>query len=207
VTVDLAERMSDDEDDEVREGGPGAGDGPEAGTGAAAVPIGRPSTALGGDGRTVRVLAAPATFEEVYARSYRRLTRIAHLMTGGNGVAEEVVQDAFVALYRRFDQVADPDGYLYRSVVNGAKARYRRRQVAERLSRVRQVSPDVAPPDIDETWQALERLSARRRAAVALRYYADLSVDEIADLLDCRPATVRSLLHRGLADLKELITR
>ena len=150
---------------------------------------------------------AGSTFEDVYARSYRRMTRLAHLMTGSNGVAEEVVQDAFVALYRRFASVDDPEAYLYRSVANGCRARYRRKQVGDRLIRLREVRGAVDPPDVDETWAMLRRLSARRRAAVTLRYYADLPVAEIAEILGCRPATVRSLLHRGLADLKELLVR
>jgi len=146
------------------------------------------------------------SFEDVYNRTYRRMIRLAHVMTGSNDLAEEVVQDAFVGLYRRFDGVGDPDGYLYRSVTNACKSRYRRKQVTDRLTRLRAVVA-VDPPDIDETWTALRRLSPRRRAAVALRYYADLSIDDIADILGCRPATVRSLLHRALADLKELIVR
>lgn len=151
-------------------------------------------------------MSAARSFEDLYRVRYRRLTRLAHVMVGNNEVAEEIVQDAFVALYGRFGTVDDPDGYLYRSVVNGAKGRYRRKRAVDRLTRLRQVT-ELGIPDIDETRVALAKLSPRRRAAVALRYYDDLSVDVIAEILDCRPATVRSLLHRALADLKELIVR
>jgi RNA polymerase sigma factor (sigma-70 family) len=151
-------------------------------------------------------MSVARSFEDLYRVRYRRLTRLAHVMVGSNEVAEEIVQDAFVALYRRFGTVADPDGYLYRSVVNGAKGRYRRKRAVDRLTRLRQVT-DQGIPDIDETRAALLKLSPRRRAAVALRYYDDLSVDTIAEILDCQPGTVRSLLHRALADLKELIDR
>ena len=151
-------------------------------------------------------MSVARSFEDLYRVRYRRLTRLAHVMVGSNEAAEEIVQDAFVALYRRFGTVADPDGYLYRSVVNGAKGRYRRKRAIDRLTRLRQVT-DQGIPDIDETRAALSKLSPRRRAAVALRYYDDLSVESIAEILDCRPGTVRSLLHRALADLKELIDR
>jgi RNA polymerase sigma-70 factor (sigma-E family) len=145
-------------------------------------------------------------FEDVYRGAYDRMTRVAHMLTGHNDIAEEVVQDAFVGLYRRFDTVSDPHGYLYRSVVNGCRQRHRRRQVGERLRTLRVVT-EVAPPEIDETWRALEQLSPRRRAAVVLRYYADLSEADIAEALGCSRGTVKSLLHRALAQLKDVIDR
>ncbi|MGH9112069.1 MAG: RNA polymerase sigma factor [Acidimicrobiales bacterium] len=144
------------------------------------------------------------SFEDVYRSSYRRMTRVAHLLTGSNEAAEEIVQDAFVGLYQRFAAVADPDGYLYRSVVNGCRARFRRKQVTDRLRPLRRVA-DVEPPDIDETWAALARITPRRRAAVVLRFYADLPLTEIAALLGCSVGTVKSLIHRGLAQLKDVI--
>jgi RNA polymerase sigma factor (sigma-70 family) len=148
--------------------------------------------------------AGEGRFEEVYRSSYPRMTRIAFLMTGSNETAEEVVQDAFVALYQRLDDVAEPAGYLYRSVVNGCRARRRRQAVAERLGAPRPRA-DVLPPDLDETWQALRQVAPRRRAALVLRYYADLPLAEIARTLECSTGTVKSLIHRGLAQLKEVI--
>ncbi len=143
--------------------------------------------------------------EGLYRDAYHRMTRVAHMLTGHNDVAEEVVQDAFVGLYRRFDTVSDPTGYLYRSVVNGCRQRHRRRQVGERLRTLRVVT-EVAPPEIDETWRAVERLSPWRRAVV-LRYCADLSEADIAEVLGCSKGTVKSLLHRALAQLKDVIDR
>jgi RNA polymerase sigma factor (sigma-70 family) len=60
-------------------------------------------------------------------------------------------------------------------------------------------------PELDELWTVLAGLPERRRAALVLRYYEDLPIDEIARLLDCRPGTVSSLLNRGLADLREVL--
>ena len=65
-------------------------------------------------------------------------------------------------------------------------------------------SPAVAPPQ-EPLLDALATLSERQRVAIVLRYYEDLSEAEIAAALGCRPGTVKSLLHRGLAQLREVI--
>ncbi|HET6949372.1 MAG TPA: sigma-70 family RNA polymerase sigma factor [Acidimicrobiales bacterium] len=155
------------------------------------------------DGEVAK-LRSPASFEDTYRASYGRLTRVAHLITGSNEVAEEVVQDAFVALYPRFDAVDNPDGYLYRSVVNGCRGLTRRRRTGLRLARQEPV-PVADAPEVDETWAALGRLSPRHRAVVVLRFYADLPLAEIGELTGCRTATVKSQLHRALARLKEVL--
>ncbi len=69
------------------------------------------------------------------------------------------------------------------------------------------VGPPTVTASLDtrhiEIWSALRRLSERRRTALVLRFYGDLSTAEIAEAMDCRPGTVSSLLHRGLADLRK----
>jgi RNA polymerase sigma-70 factor (sigma-E family) len=147
---------------------------------------------------------APSTFEDFYRRDYPRMVRVAHLLTGSNETAEDVVQDAFVQLYPRFGTVGDAGGYIYRSVVNGCWSRQRHRRVVERLRHLT-AQPDAVTSEIDETWAALGRLSPRRRAVVVLRFYADLPLTDIAEILDCRLGTVKSMLHRALAELKEVI--
>ena len=151
-------------------------------------------------------VVAASGFEHVYKAHYLRMVRVAHMITGSNEAAEDVVQDAFVALYRRFDSLGDPAGYLYRSVVNGCRARERHRRVVERRRHLT-VPPDAVAAGIDETWSALQHLSSRRRAAIVLRFYVDLPLAEIARILGCRTGTVKSMLHRGLAELKEVIDR
>jgi RNA polymerase sigma-70 factor (sigma-E family) len=144
------------------------------------------------------------TFEEVYRASFDRMIRVAFMMTGSNEAAEDIVQDAFVGLFARFDRLDDPVPYLHRSVVNGCLARGRRRRVVQRLGHLT-VAESVASLEIDEMWGALKRLSARRRAAVVLRYYIDLPLAEIAEILDCKTGTVKSMLNRALADLREVV--
>ncbi len=61
----------------------------------------------------------------------------------------------------------------------------------------------VGMPEVDETWEALRRLPDRQRAAIVLRFYEDLPEAEIARVLGCRPGTVKSLIHRGLARVRK----
>jgi RNA polymerase sigma factor (sigma-70 family) len=130
--------------------------------------------------------------------------RLAVLLVGDMATAEEIVQDAFLEVARRWARLDNPAGYLRTAVVNRCRDHHRHLAVIRR----RPIPPPpmhVAEPEHDELWAVLARLPARRRAAVVLRYYEDLPVNEIARLLDCRPSTVSSLLHRGLADLRKVL--
>lgn len=130
--------------------------------------------------------------------------RLATALTGDLAAAEEIVQDAFVELSHRWDELDNPEGYLRTVVVNRCRSHLRRLGVARRHEAGR-VRLTVDAPELDELWLVLSRLPARRRAALVLRYYEDLPIAEIARLLDCRPGTVSSLLHRGLADLRKVL--
>ena len=79
-----------------------------------------------------------------------------------------------------------------------------RRAARERPATVPERALDLTPTT-DAVWDVLRRLPERQRAAVVLRFYEDRPDDEIAALLGCRPATVRSLIHRALARLEEVI--
>ncbi len=153
----------------------------------------------------LRVVTA-ICFEDVYRTDYARMVRVAAMLTGSSAAAEDVVQDAFVGLYRHFDRVDDPAGYLYRSVVNGCGSRHRHKGVVRRL-RLLTVVPEAATSDVDGTWSLLATLTPRRRAVVVLRFYADMPLADIGRALGCPVGTVKSLLHRALADLKEVVER
>jgi RNA polymerase sigma factor (sigma-70 family) len=77
---------------------------------------------------------------------------------------------------------------------------------ADRLARVGEPGP-TGLGEIDTTWDALRSLRPERRAVLVLRYYEDLSHADIAELLGCPVATVRTRLHRGLADLRKELER
>lgn len=141
-------------------------------------------------------------FVAVYERHHGDLERLAFLLTSHRETAADVTQDAFVALHRRWHSVRDPIAYLRRAVVNGANSELRRRYRRQRLR-----LPVPAPEELgaDEMTDALRSLPPRQRAAIVLRFYHDLSEARIADVLGCRPGTVGSLIHRGLAQLREVI--
>jgi RNA polymerase sigma-70 factor (ECF subfamily) len=150
---------------------------------------------------------------ELYVRYADGAVRLAYLLTGDMSLAEDIVQDAFVRLAGRLIHVRDPDAfeaYLRRTVMNLCKSHFRRRRVERAyLSRARgaittQDTPwsDRSVEDRDVLWHALGKLSKRQRVAVVLRFYEDLSEREVADILKCRPGTVKSLVSRGLAMLR-----
>ena len=142
------------------------------------------------------------TFEQLYAQQARHMARLAYLMTGSAAQAEEVVHDAFAQVYERWGRIDNPPAYLRTCVVNGSRRLLRRR----RMERDR-VRPPIGEESIEREYlhDALAALPARRRAAVVLRYFADLSEAEIASSLGVRPGTVKSMLHRGLAELKGML--
>lgn len=153
-------------------------------------------------------LTSPAVGDvtALYARERLAMLRLATLMVGSVEVAEEVVQDAFVAVEERWDHLERPGGYLRTSVVNGCRMVLRRREVERRhdeaVGRARPAVQD-GPDRLVELADALDRLSERQRAVVVLRYFVDQSDVEIAVTLGCRPSTVRSLARRALLVMRE----
>ena len=130
--------------------------------------------------------------------------RLAYLITGNRHVAEEVVQDAFVATAHGWSGVRDAKSYVRAAVVNRSRSWLRRRKL-ERRHKHEVVEEALASPD--ELSDVLGRLNPRQRAAVVLRYYEGLPDPEIARMLGCRPVTVRTLIHRALGALRKEIQR
>ena len=138
----------------------------------------------------------------LYRRRYVDLVRLAYLATGSREAAQDIVQDAFVSASRSWDRVRDPEPYVRMIVVNGCRG-WGRRQAREQ----RQGVPPAKVGELgaDELWDALDALKPQQRAAIVLRFYADLPDEEIARVLDCRRATVRTAIHRGLKALRREI--
>jgi RNA polymerase sigma factor (sigma-70 family) len=147
------------------------------------------------------------SFDVVFAAARAPMIRVAFLIVGSQAVAEEIVQDAFAGLYIHFDTVENAAAYVRTAVVRGAVSwKQRRAMETERVPRVAEPGP-TAIGEIDTTWDALRMLRPERRAVLVLRYYEDLSHAQIAKLLGCPVTTVRTRLHRGLADLRKELER
>lgn len=144
--------------------------------------------------------APEAAFRALYQLEADRQVRTATLMLGSQAAAQDVVHDAFLALWRRWESVADPAPYLTRTVVNGCRDQLRRAQVARRAFG-RLVDEPAAPADDPELFDALAKLRFEHRAAVVMRFYLQLSEAEIARHLGCRPGSVGPWIRRGLHQL------
>ena len=147
------------------------------------------------------------SFDAVFAASRAGVVRTAYLIVGSVAVAEEISQDAFLRLFQHFDDVRNPGGFLHTTVVRLCLS-WRDRAATEgsRLRIVGEPSP-TGEPEIDDTWEALSVLRPERRAAIVLRYYLDLSHEEVAAAMGCRVSTARTRVHRGLADLRRELDR
>jgi RNA polymerase sigma-70 factor (sigma-E family) len=161
-----------------------------------------------GDGRSE--LARPdrdAELAALHREHYLRLVRLACLLLDDRGTGEEVVQEAFVQVYRSWSRVEQPLTYLRSTVMNLARSRMRRRLVTRR--RTEPMSPPAMSPeehavlldDHREVLDAMRRLPGRQHECLVLRYYLDLSESEIAATLGISNGSVKSHSSRGLSAL------
>jgi RNA polymerase sigma-70 factor (sigma-E family) len=154
----------------------------------------------------------------LFAAHYRSLVRLATLLLREPGQAEDVVQDAYVALHRHWRRLREADkglAYLRQSVVNGSRSALRHRGVVDRYARSVGAPPDVASAEAGAlgalehaaVMAALRALPGRQREVLVLRYYADLSEAEIAEALGISRGAVKSHAARGTAALREVLER
>ena len=161
---------------------------------------------------------ADAELEQLYDEHYVRLVRLSVLLLGDVGRAEEVVQDSFVAIYRRMrrsgdDVVANAPAYLRQTVVNRSRSVLRHLKV---VSQHPTDAPTAGPGADDELLHgvrrrlvidALARLPRRQREVLVLRHYLDLSEREIAETLRISPGAVKSHASRGAAALRRNLSQ
>lgn len=151
----------------------------------------------------------------IYTSHYRSLVRLALVLVRDEAAAEDVVQDSFIAAYGSWRRLRDPDkmlSYLRQSVVNRSRSALRHRIVVDKNA------PKPAP-DITSAEQraislaeersavisALRTLPPRQREAVVLKYYADLSDAQIANVMGISPGAVKSHMARGRAALRTVL--
>jgi RNA polymerase sigma factor (sigma-70 family) len=138
-------------------------------------------------------------FDVVYHREFRSMVRMATALVDSPEQAEEVVQDAFAALYLKYRLVNDPVAYVRVSVLNGCRKVLRRRRLVRRQVAVAAESGELG---YNHVLDAVRHLPTRQRNAITLRYELQLSDAEIAETLGMPLGTVKSTLHRALARLR-----
>jgi RNA polymerase sigma-70 factor (sigma-E family) len=158
--------------------------------------------------------AADQAVAQLYALHYQSLTRLAALLVRDVATADEVVQDAFAAMHDAWHRFGDPEealAYLRQAVVNRSRSVLRHRIIAD-------TNRSWAPPDMpsaergalvllesEAALAALRGLPVRQREAILLRYYADLSEDQIAAVMGISRGAVKNHTARGMAALRAAV--
>lgn len=154
---------------------------------------------------------ARGEFGELFYGHAARMVRLAALL--GADDPENVAQEAFVRLYQAWDRARDPVSYVQRTVVNLVRGRHRHLHV------VRRKQPPPEPPAASaeeavvirdehrELLRAVDRLPVRRREALVLRYWMDLSDAEAGAVMGVSPTTVKSHVSRALRELADSLEK
>lgn len=162
--------------------------------------------------------SADEAVTHLFSSHYHQLVRLAVLLTDDPGTAEEIVQDAYVALHARWGRLRDPDkaiAYLRQTVVNRSRSALRHRSVVNRFLRRQRPPADAPGADVEalagethaQVLAAVAALPARQREALVLRYYAELSEAEIAAAMGVSQGAVKSHTARAMAALRRTLER
>jgi RNA polymerase sigma-70 factor (sigma-E family) len=158
--------------------------------------------------------SADRAVTELYSSNYRALVRLAALLVRDTPTAEEVVQDAFVAMHGGWQRLRDAEkalAYLRQAVVNKSRSVLRHRTVVDK--NLQKASPDMPSAEHgalvllerSAVVAALRELPDRQREAIVLRYYADLSEAEIAAAMKISRGAVKSHTSRGMTALRSAL--
>jgi RNA polymerase sigma-70 factor (ECF subfamily) len=151
--------------------------------------------------------AAPS-FEAFYENTHARLYTALCLVTGSRHEAEEVMQEAFVRVWERWERIGQldaPTGYLYRAAMNVVRSRYRRASLSMRRTVGLAPRNDdlAAVEDRVVVARALRALTPSQRAAVVLISMFGLPSEEAGRILDMKPSAVRTLAARARASMRD----
>lgn len=157
--------------------------------------------------------ADEAEFADFFKSTWDRLFRSTYAVAGDIQLAEDALQTAFAKAYtswRRVRAADHPEAYLRRMAINEVLGVRRRAWWRSEVTRDAINHPGIASHEDmllrrDEVWSALMSLPPRQRAVVVLRYYEDLSEQQIADALGCRPGTVKSQASTALRTLRRAL--
>ncbi len=148
-------------------------------------------------------------FSDFVASAQARMVRVGELLSGDRGRAEDLAQHGFAQAYTAWRRIrdGDPEAYVRRCIVNAQTDWWRRRSWREQPTADLPERPEVtdviaAAADREIVLRALSRLTMRERVVLVLRFYLDLSEQQIAAELKIAPGTVKSAASRGLAKLR-----
>lgn len=159
----------------------------------------------------LRPSAVAPGFETFYAAEYRSVVGLGYVLTGSQWVAEDLAQQAFTEAHRRWDTIGtydDPGAWVRRVMVNRSTSRFRRlTSETKALARIGSRRAETVEPTerTTEVWAAVRRLPRRQAQTIALFYWEDLSLSQIADLLECSTETVKTHLKRARASLADTL--
>jgi len=149
------------------------------------------------------------TFDEYYRRDYRKLVGLAYVLCGSQSTAEDLTHEALIEAHRRWAKISvydDPGGWVRRVMVNKNTSRFRKLRSETRAlgrlgnRRVETIAPSEAS---DEVWTAVRSLPARQAQTIALFYWEDRPLADIAEILGCGTETVKTHLARARRSLAE----
>jgi RNA polymerase sigma-70 factor (sigma-E family) len=152
------------------------------------------------------------TFEEYAAFAWPSHYRYAYLLTGNHADAEDIAQQTLIKAHRSWSRVREsdsPTAYLRRMLTNTYLSQ--RRPMKRRLELLTDAPPEPGhapvggPEERMALWPHVKSLPPRQRAVIVLRYYEDLSEQEIADALDCSRGNVKSTAHHALKALRSAL--
>jgi RNA polymerase sigma-70 factor (ECF subfamily) len=154
--------------------------------------------------------AQAVDFDGFFRAQYRSVTGLAYVLCGDIGRAEDLAQEAFAAAHRSWPKISgydDPGAWVRRVVANRATSLRRRRSAEERaVARLQsRRAPGNTENAIDDAavWRAVRSLPRRQAQVLALTFLDDLDVREVARVLKCGEATVKTHLHRAKATLAQ----
>ncbi len=138
-------------------------------------------------------------FNAFFADRYTPMLNLAMRLVDQRCTAEEIVQDALQRVWTRWDSLDEPSCYLRTAVVNSCNDELRKRRVRREAHRALRQRPEAESHYLVDM---LAEVTPRRRQALVLRFYGGHTVSEVAEAMEIPTGTAKSLIHRGLADMR-----
>jgi len=153
-----------------------------------------------------------STFEQVFVTEYQAMVALAAAVSGSRAHAEDIAQEAMTRLDKNWDRIsgyAKPGAWLRRVTINLALSEKRKR--TNEIKALLRLGPSIStlpavPVDHADIWDVVATLPKKQRAVISLTFLEDHSTDEIAEILEIAPATVRVHLHRARQNLHEALS-